>query len=147
MRQMGRLRSWRVGLVVALAVTVLVGCGGGETAPADDGRSGTHASAVLDTSYAGALDVPGQLALGTLTLEATDGAITPDQAGALLPLWRALQGSVTAEAEVSAVLKQIEERMTAEQLAAIAAMQLTQPGRPPGVDAGAWRGYARRRWW
>ncbi len=68
----------------------------------------------------------GQLALGTILLEETDNAVTPEQAVALLPLWQSLQGGVTAQAEAEAVLKQVEGTMTAEQLAAIAAMQLTQ---------------------
>jgi hypothetical protein len=70
--------------------------------------------------------------LGTLRLEGTENAVTPEQAAALLPLWQALRGGVTAQAEVNAVLKQIEGTMTQEQLEAIAAMQLTQD------DLGAW---------
>ena len=63
-----------------------------------------------------------------LLLAETDDAVTTDQAHTLLPLWQALQGGVTATAEVDAVLKQIESAMTSEQLEAIAAMQLTQEG-------------------
>ena len=122
-------RIWYAMLVVALAVATLAGCGGeATTAPADTGDGETYVSEVLDTSYEGALSVSNQLALGTMQLEGTENAITPEQAVALLPLWQALQGGVTAEAEVNAVLKQIEGAMTQEQLAAIAAMQLTQEG-------------------
>jgi hypothetical protein len=67
----------------------------------------------------------------------------------LLPLWQAIQNGVLQnDAETNAVLKQIEGTMTAEQLAAIAAMQLTAEdvtayaqenglamGSPPGVGA------------
>jgi len=117
-----------IGLVLAIAATVLVGCGGGETVSdsADEGESETYTSAALDTSYDGALNASSQLVLGTLKLEKTANAVTPEQAVTLLPLWQALRGGVTAEAEVNAVLKQIEGTMTSEQLTAIVAMQLTQ---------------------
>ena len=143
------MKSWHVVLILAIAVTVLVGCGGEEdtSAPADADDSETYTSAVLDTSYPDALNVSSQLALGTVRLEETENGVTPEQATALLPLWQALQGGVTAQAEVNAVLKQIEGTMTSEQLAAIAAMQLTQDdlrawaqsqglGVPPGGGSG-----------
>jgi len=122
------MKLWTIGLVVALVATVLVGCGGGEAtpAPADEEASDAYTSEALDTPYADALDASSQLVLGTLRLEGTENAVTPEQAAALLPLWQALQGGVTAQAEVNAVLKQIEGTMTQEQLATIAAMQLTQ---------------------
>jgi hypothetical protein len=107
----------------------------------DEGGGTTYTSAVLDASYPGALSMGSQLALGTLQLEETENSVTPEQATALLPLWQALQGGVTAQAEVDAVLKQIEGVMTSEQLAAIAAKQLTQDdlrglGIPPGGGSG-----------
>lgn len=119
---------WYIGLVLALTVAVLAGCGGEETpsAPADADDNETYTSAVLDTSYPGALNVSGQLALGTIRLEETKNAVTPKQATPLLPLWQALQGGVTVQAEVNTVLAQIEETMATEQLEDIAAMQLTQ---------------------
>ena len=122
------LRAWAGGLIVALLVTTLIGCGGGgaASAPADEESEAAYASEALDTSYDGALNASTQLVLGTIQLEETGSAATPEQAADLLPLWQALQGGVTAQAEVSAVLKQIEGTMTEEQLGAIAAMQLTQ---------------------
>jgi hypothetical protein len=103
------------------------------TALADEGSGEkTDTGASLDASYSGALSVGGELALGTIQLEGTENAVTPEQAVALLPLWQSLQGGVTAQAEVEAVLKQIEGTMTQEQLEAVAAMQLTQE------DLGAW---------
>ena len=39
-----------------------------------------------------ALDATTELALGTLKLEGTENAITPAQAGELLPLWQIIQG-------------------------------------------------------
>ena len=121
-------RVWASGVIVALMVAALVGCGGGEaaSAPADDEGEAVYTSEALDSSYDGALDAGTQLVLGTIQLEETDGAVTAEQAADLLPLWRALQGGVTAQAEVSAVLKQIEGLMTQEQLETIAAQQLTR---------------------
>ena len=92
-----------------------------------------YASAVLVTSYESALPTSSQLALGIFRLQDTEKAVTPEQARALLPLWQAIQGgSLQGDAETNAVLKQIEGAMTGEQLAAIAAMQLSRQ------DLGAW---------
>jgi len=116
------------------------------TALADEGSGEkTDTGASLDAPYPSALSVGGQLALGTIQLKGTENAVTPEQAVALLPLWQSLQGSATAQAEVDAVLKQIEGTITQEQLEAIAAMQLTQGdlqawmqeqglGMPPGGE-------------
>jgi hypothetical protein len=122
------MRIWYVGLVLALVAVVLAGCGAEEATPAtaDEGSGVVYTSEALDTSYDGALDASTQLVLGTMRLEGTENAVTPGQAAALLPLWQALRGGVTAQAELAAVLKQIEGTMTSEQLEAIAAMQLTQ---------------------
>jgi len=122
------MRVWHIGLVLALTATALVGCGGGQdtSSAVDTGGSETYVSKVLDTSYPDAMNASSQLALGTLQLEGTENAVTPEQAAALLPLWQALRGGVTVQAEVNAVLKQIEGTMAQEQLTAIAAMQLTQ---------------------
>jgi hypothetical protein len=129
MKQKRALRFWYVGLIVGLAVTVLVGCSGGETtlAPADADSGGIYTTTNLDTSYPNALDAGGQLALGTLRLEETGNGVTSGQAAALLPLWQAIQGgTLQGEAEMNVVLEQIEGEMTQEQLTAIATMQLTR---------------------
>jgi hypothetical protein len=137
------MKTWHVILVLIAAVSVLAGCGGETPAPAAEqeavvvnvntDESGAYVSAVLDTSYEGALPASNQLALGTLQLEETENAVTPEQAKALLPLWQALQGgALQSNTEINSVIKQIEGKMTSEQLAAIAAMQLT------AEDLGAW---------
>lgn len=93
-------------------------------------NSEAYVSANLDTSYEGALAARNQLALGTLNLAGTATAVTPDQASALLPLWQALRATSqtggSAQAEVNALLTQIEAGLTPDQLAAIKAQQLTQ---------------------
>ena len=124
------MRRWTIGLVLALAVgPLLVGCGQEEqAAPAAEQESAgdTYSSTTLNTSYDDALNASTQLILGTIRLEETGDTVTAEQAKSLLPLWQSLQGGVTAQAEVNAVLKQIESTMTQDQLAAIAAMRLTQ---------------------
>jgi hypothetical protein len=123
-----KMKRWTIGLVLALAVGVLAGCGQEQatTATAEESAGETYSSTALGTSYDNALNASTQLILGTIRLEETGNAVTPEQAKSLLPLWQSLQGGVTAQAEVNAVLKQIEGTMTHDQLAAIAAMQLTQ---------------------
>jgi hypothetical protein len=124
------MRRWTIVLVLALAVgPLLVGCGQEEQATpaaANEGAGETYSSSALDTSYDDALDASTQLVLGTIRLEETGNAVTAEQAKSLLPLWQSLQGGVTVQTEVNAVLKQIESTMTHDQLAAIAAMRLTQ---------------------
>lgn len=70
-----------------------------------------------------------KLALGTMKLEETSFPVSQQQAQALLPYWKALstltQSDSTAIQEVEAVLKQIQNQMTAEQLAAIDGMEMS----------------------
>lgn len=70
-----------------------------------------------------------QLALGTFMLEETDYAIDADQAQEILVLWKAVrsltESETTAAEEIEAVLNQIGDSMTAEQMAAIEAMELS----------------------
>jgi hypothetical protein len=124
------MRRWTIVLVLALAVgPLLVGCeqeSQATPATAEESAGETYRSTALDTSYDNALNASTQLILGTIRLEETGNAVTPEQAKSLLPLWQSLQGGVTVQAEVNAVLKQIEGTMTHDQLAAIAATQLTQ---------------------
>jgi hypothetical protein len=75
------------------------------------------------------LSTPLQLAAGTLMLETTSQAVQSQQAAELLPLWQAYRtlssSSTAAQVEVDAVLDQIEDAMTPEQLQAIAEMDLS----------------------
>lgn len=83
----------------------------------------------LAEDYDDALSVRNQLALGTLRLEGTPDAVTPEQASSLLPLWQALStlstSTTSAPEEMTALQNQIAESLTPAQLAAIDGMQLT----------------------
>ena len=136
-----KTRIWNIGLVLVLLAGILAGCGTAVTTSetdtnaisAEGGGSEAGTGSVLDESYEGALPASSQLALGTLQLQDTENAVTAEQAEALLPSWQIVQsGALQSETETDAVVKQIEGAMTAEQLSAIAAMQLTFE------DMGAW---------
>jgi len=120
----------RFTLIALVLIVALSACTSAPAPAASTTTQDTYTSTALDTSYEGALAVRNQLALGTLQLEGTPNAITPEQAKALLMLWQALrattQSSASAQAEVSALLGQIEGTLTADQLAAIKDLKLTQ---------------------
>jgi hypothetical protein len=101
----------------------------GSAADTSAGPSTAGTVVTLNDDYADALPVSSQLAIGTLMLEGTEDAVTVAQADELLPNWQmleALQSSGTAaEAELDAVLNQIQRAMTDEQKTVIKEMQLT----------------------
>jgi hypothetical protein len=108
-------------LLTILALT-LTACGASNSAaPATVSQTG---------SAAGNLSGSTLLLLGTLKLDGTDQAVTAEQAKELLSLWQVYQSLSTsgtaAQAEITALEKQIEETMTKEQMQAIQAMNLTQ---------------------
>lgn len=114
-----------------LFTLLLASCGGGTADPASTTSSNpdTYVSPSLDLSYENALSTRLQLTLGSLKLAETNTPITAEQAQVMLPLWQALQNMTStgnsAQAEVNALLGQIEDAFTPEQLAAIRAMSLT----------------------
>lgn len=117
-----------IGIVLALA-----GCAQEEAAPADE-----VVAEEPGTANAGGLDPVTRLALGTLKLEGTGNAVSVEQAAELLPLWKALEsGTLKGEAENAAMVKQIENKMDAEQLAAIDGMNLTFEDSPAWTESPA----------
>ena len=121
------MKTYTVSLVLILVAALLGGCGAAASSPAAEAtEGGVPAVAIAGDSEERTLPDSSQLALGTLKLEGTAHAVTPEQASALLPLWQAVQsGGLQNETETAAVLKQIQRAMTAEQLADITAMELT----------------------
>jgi hypothetical protein len=97
---------------------------------ANPSSAGTANPDRLNTNYDKALPVETQLVLGTLKLEGTPQAVDPAMAAELLPLYTLLQqmtaSGTAAQAEIDAVLEQIQATMTTDQIHAIAAMKLTQ---------------------
>lgn len=142
------MKKWILVSLWGMIISAVLASCGGDTAPAagepalgGDSSMGTGSvsavvdrtpasGAVLSTNYQDALPIETQLAFGTMQLEETDLAVTMEQAGELLPYWRVLQtlsqSDSAAEAEIDAVNKQIQNGMTDEQIAAIAAMTLTE---------------------
>jgi len=117
--------------VAAILSLLLAACSSSEAAVVTSGGNADASTAVnrLDENYADALPVQSQLAIGTLQLENTDNAVSEAEAAELLPLWQAVQAlnnsDTTADAEMTAVINQIQDTMTPEQVTAIAALQLT----------------------
>jgi predicted small secreted protein len=138
-----------------LLLTLLAACSTSEGDSSDGDNAGqasdtaldAAAPLVLDDDYANALSVQGQLALGTVQLEETAVAVDETQAAALLPLWQALQSlsnsDTTAQAELDAVVSQIQETMTAAQIEAIAAMALTTESMAELIESGELSGFGR----
>ncbi len=113
-----------LGVLVSLTL-ILVACGGA------NGAANTVTTA-LNEDYPDALPIQTQLTLGILKLEETDLAVDTEQAAELLTLWQAIRSlsssDITAEGEIEAIVNQILDTMSSEQLEAIAAMELTQEG-------------------
>lgn len=87
-----------------------------------------------------------ELLMGTVKLEETDYPVDSAQAAELLPLWQAMksltESQTAAQAEIDALLNQITDTMTPEQLAAIDDMNLTmqnfsEVAEQLGLDVGA----------
>ena len=124
------MKARYVAMVVALVAALALGaCSKAEPTP-------EPGAVVPEGDFAGprgGLQGTTRLALGTFRLEETEHAVTPEQAAAMLPLWKAIQsGSLQGAAETEAVLKQIEGVMDGGQLAAIDEMALSFE------DVGAW---------
>ena len=70
------------------------------------------------------------LLIGTLKLQGTSNAVNATQAAALVPLWQAYaqltSSNTAAQAEIDAVVTQIQQTMTPAQVQAITAMKLTR---------------------
>ncbi len=145
-----------ISLLALFSILLLAACGGSDepaesaaapvsapaavAAPAQDNAPAQAAApaeaapaaaapAELNEEYENALTIKNQLILGSIWMEGTPDAITPEQAKTLLPYWqlyRSLTASETAATEeTTAVQNQILALMTPDQIQAIAAMQIT----------------------
>lgn len=117
-------------LTIVLFSLFLASCSGtAATASTTTTNSDAYVSPNLDVSYENALNARLQLTLGSLKLAETNTPISAEQAQVMLPLWQALLNMTrtgnSAQAEVNALLGQIEAALTTEQLTAIRDMKLT----------------------
>lgn len=115
-------------LFLGLVMLILVAACGGEVT--ETPTEVIETEVMLSERPEFEMPVQTQLMVGTFLLEETDFAIDPEQAPELITLWKGLQAlstsDATAEAEIEAVIQQIQDAMTSEQLSAIQEMELTQ---------------------
>ena len=111
-------------IAILALVFALTACGGASktTTTTSDGTSSANTGEELS--------LPTQLLIGTLKLEGTDLAVDAQQASKLLPLWQAynelMSSDTAAQAEIDAVISQIQGAMTQQQIQAITDMKLTR---------------------
>jgi hypothetical protein len=103
---------------------------GNEAAPGAIENGGEESSPEFDERLLEAeVGLQMQLSVGTFVLEDTKMAVTSEQAAELLPLWKAVrsltESDTTARVEIDAVILQIEDAMTTEQLAFITETELS----------------------
>ena len=150
----------RIGILIVVLL-MLTACGSGDASV--DGEQNeiageTERMEITDSYAEDALPVTQQLALGSLLLEETDLAVNPEQALDLVPYWKLykslLENDTTAPEELDALVNEIQEIMTADQVNYIAGLQLTQEDmttlaeelgivdqmRPEGMEEGAAEG-------
>ena len=120
-------------VVITVLVIVLAACGakasttttigGARGAPAANGTPGA-------ANLIQPLPLAESLLIGTFKLQGTGNAVTSTQATALVPLWQAYaqltNSTSAAQAEVDAVVAQIQTTLTPAQVSAITAMKLTR---------------------
>ncbi|MGB8212662.1 MAG: hypothetical protein WCE68_03795 [Anaerolineales bacterium] len=108
-------------LIVILAVA-LAACGANPSATT---TAGTPAA-----NLARPLPLAETLVVGTFKLGGTGNAVTSAQATALIPLWQAYaqltSSNSAAQAELDAVVTQVQQTLTPAQVQAITAMKLTR---------------------
>ncbi len=118
-----------MGLLVMISLTA---CAGQATVQANSSSNSANTSGTPQPSTRNQFNtLESRLAVGTLQLEGTGLAVTPEQAKQLLPLWQKVQsltgeGAAANATDLPAVYKQIEAVMTPDQIAQIQSMTLSQ---------------------
>ncbi len=119
--------------VIFVLAIVLVACGAKSSSTTTTGgttggvsANGTPGAAILTQP----LPLAESLLIGTFKLQGTSNAINATQAAALVPLWQAYaqltSSNTAAQAEIDAVVSQIQQTMTPAQAQAITALKLTR---------------------
>ena len=107
--------------VLTIFILSLTACGSANSTKSN--------SLTLSDTYKNSMPIVSQLIVGAYKLENTEQAISAEQAAELLPFWQVYeslsQSDNVAQAEVDALVKQIQETMTSGQIKAIKDMKLT----------------------
>jgi hypothetical protein len=110
--------------IFTILILALTACSGGTSNNAQQFSPGQSTNA-----SPAELPLASKLVIGSFKLEGTDNAITAEQAAQLLPLWQVYDqlstSDTAAQEEVTALVEQIQETMTPDQMTAINAMNLT----------------------
>ena len=105
-------------VTIIIMALLLSACGTAST-------SNVSASTTKTKSFAG----QAELIVGILKLEGTDQAVTTKQASELLPLWEMMKvlanSDTSAQVEIDATFREVNETLAPSQLQAIKAMKLT----------------------
>jgi hypothetical protein len=119
-------------ITATILALVLVACGKKAAAAASTNSSsnpapnGTPGAANFNSP----LPLSEQLVIGTFKLEGTTNAVTKAQAANLIPLWQAYaqltSSNTAAQAEIDAVVSQIQQTLTPQQVQAITALKLSR---------------------
>jgi hypothetical protein len=118
-------------IMLALVLSVLIACNA--QMPAADITTNDQVPVQIqeqeqETAFQGEMPEQMQLMIGSLMLEETDLAINSDQAEELLPLWKLTKtltsSGTAAQGEIDAVMTQIQETMTLEQLAYVSEAEM-----------------------
>ena len=119
-----------VTLAALILVVVLSACAAKASTGTTSGNSVSTPGAGGATINNQPLSLTAQLVIGTFKLEGTANVVTAAQATQLIPLWQAydqlLSSNTAAQAEIDAVVTQIQTTMTPAQVQAITAMKLTR---------------------
>lgn len=112
-------------LIATMVILVsLTACSSSELAGAKDAL----AEPVVKIAQA-EIDEATKLMVGTLLLNGTENEVSPENAATLLPLWQLYSSlstsDIVAQAEIDAVVTQIQNTMTEAQMTAIDAMELS----------------------
>lgn len=114
-------------LIAFLLAAALSACASSRTLRTGNNTGNTSQNVVSNTGT-GSLSLEEKLAVGTLKLEGTAQAVTPQEAKDLLFLWKAAKSlpssNNTSQDEITALYQQIEETMTSEQVQAVQNMTL-----------------------
>ncbi len=114
-------------IMLTMILTACGASGGTPTGSVPNGNSNNQSNNQFSNQP---LPVQDQILIGTFKLENTNNAVTKTQAADLLPLWQVYKdlssSDNAAQQEVDAVVTQIQDTMTPDQMKAITDMKLTR---------------------